>query len=75
MNTILRMQSVNSHLCVDSYVGNPSSLQATFASLSSNPSSQTVPHDPRPFNFTSNRPSVSSEPSTNRMLLDLLTVK
>lgn len=58
-----------------SYVGNPSSLQATLASFWKNPKPQTVPHAPRPSILTSKRPFVLSEPLTNLMLSDKLAVK
>lgn len=56
-------------------MGSPSSLHATLASFFVNPSSQTVPHDPRPSSLTSKRPFVAYEPFTSRMLSDLLTNK
>lgn len=69
---------VRAHVLCDffySYVGNPSSLQATLASFWKNPKPQTVPHAPRPSILTSKRPFVLSEPLTNLMLSDKLAVK
>lgn len=69
---------VGAHVLCDffySYVGNPSSLQATLASFWKNPKPQTVPHAPRPSILTSKRPFVLSEPLTNLMLSDKLAVK